>query len=182
MTMALLFNKWFLLLSITLFANPAYKRGVDGQDLAYVPHPIHVSVTELNHNAAEKTLEISCKLFTDDFEKVLAQNYKTKVDLTNPPDKAQMEKLVNDYIHKHLSILADGQALTYTALGFEKDQDVVYSYFQVDNIKSVKNISITNTLMYDLFTDQIGVMHVTIGGTRKSGKVDYPAKELMLSF
>ena len=36
--------------------------------------------------------------------------------------------------------------------------------------------------MYDLFSDQIGVVHVTIGGVRKSGKVDYPAKELALSF
>ena len=41
-------------------------------------HPFHVSVVEINHNATDKTLEISCKIFTDDFEKVLAQNYKTK--------------------------------------------------------------------------------------------------------
>ena len=30
-------------------------------------HPLHVSVIEINHNAADKTLEISCKIFTDDF-------------------------------------------------------------------------------------------------------------------
>lgn len=180
--MTLWLNKWFLLLCTGLFTGPVYApTGMARFPVAGL-HPIHVSVTEINHNAAEKTLEISCKLFTDDFERVLAQNYRTKVDLTNPPDKAQMEKIVNDYIHKHLSIQADGQPTSYTALGFEKDQDVVYSYFQVDNIKSIKNITITNTLMYDLFSDQIGVMHVTIGGVRKSGKVDYPAKELALSF
>jgi hypothetical protein len=145
-------------------------------------HPIHLSVTEINHNAGEKTLEISCKIFTDDFERVLAQNYKTKVDLTNPPDKAAMEKLVNDYVQKHLSIKADGKPVAFTALGFEKDQDVVYSYFQVDNIASVKSIGLTNTLMYDLFEDQISLIHVTVGGKRKSGKLDYPAKETSFSF
>ena len=36
-------------------------------------HPIYVSVTEIEHNAKDKTLEISCKIFTDDFEKTLAQ-------------------------------------------------------------------------------------------------------------
>src|SRR6267378_1432289 len=51
-------------------------------------HPFHVSVVEVNHNAADKTFEISCKIFTDDLEKVLAQNYKTRVDLINPPNKA----------------------------------------------------------------------------------------------
>lgn len=39
-------------------------------------HPFHVSVIEINHNAADKTLEISCKIFTDDFEKILAKNYQ----------------------------------------------------------------------------------------------------------
>jgi hypothetical protein len=43
-------------------------------------HPFHVSVVEINHNETDKTLEISCKIFIDDFEKVLAQNYKVKVD------------------------------------------------------------------------------------------------------
>ena len=179
--MAIWLNKWFLLLGISLFAGPLQKP-VAVPQAKRIPHPIHLSVTEINHNAAEKTLEISCKLFTDDFEKVLARNYKTKVDLTNPPNKAEMEKLVNDYVHKHLSLQADGQPLAFTALGFEKDQDVVYSDFQCDNIKSLKSITITNTLMYDLFTDQIGVMHVTAGGERKSAKLDYPEKERGFSF
>ena len=63
-------------------------------------HPFHVSVVEINHNATDKTLEISCKIFTDDFEKVLAQNYKTKVDLTNPPaaDRKAMDSVVKKYI------------------------------------------------------------------------------------
>ena len=29
-------------------------------------HPIFVSVTEIEHNNKDKTLEISCKIFTDD--------------------------------------------------------------------------------------------------------------------
>ena len=32
-------------------------------------HPFHVSVVEIEHNAEDKSLEISCKIFTDDFEK-----------------------------------------------------------------------------------------------------------------
>ena len=39
-------------------------------------HPIFVSVTEIEHNAKDKTLEISCKIFTDDFEKTLRLTYK----------------------------------------------------------------------------------------------------------
>ena len=62
------------------------------------PHPFHVSVVEIEHNTPDKSLEISCKIFTDDFEKVLAETYKTKVDLINSPNKAAMDSLIKEKI------------------------------------------------------------------------------------
>ena len=151
-------------------------------------HPFHVSVVEINHNAADKTLEISCKIFTDDFEKVLAQNYpqdaahKVKVDLINPPNKAAMDTLVKKYIYSHLSLSADGKPVKLSYIGFEREAEAVYGYVQVDNISSVKKIDITNKLMYDLFADQINLMHVIVGGNRKSTKLDYPETQASFSF
>jgi hypothetical protein len=145
-------------------------------------HPLHVSVTEINHNAGDQTLEISCKLFTDDFEKVLTQNYKTKVDLINPPDRPAMEKLVNDFIHTHLAIKGDGKPVQFTYLGYEKDNDAIYSYFQADDIAAVKKLEITNLILHELFTDQINLMHITVGGKRKSTKLDYPDTKAVFSF
>src|SRR5436189_6373148 len=97
-------------------------------------HPYYISVVEINHNATDKTLEISCKIFTNDFEAILEKNYKTKVDLVNPKDKASTEKLVNDYVTKHLSFKADGKSLRLSYLGYEKQDEAIYSYFQVDSI------------------------------------------------
>jgi hypothetical protein len=145
-------------------------------------HPFHVSVVEINHNATDKTLEISCKIFTDDFEKVLAQNYKTKVDLINPPDRKAMDSVVKKYIFSHLSIAVDGRTVTLSYLGFEKDNEAVYSYVQVDNVPSVKKIELTNKLMQDMFTDQVNIMHVIVNGNRKSTKLDYPNTVASISF
>lgn len=145
-------------------------------------HPYHVSVVEVNHNAADKTLEITCKIFTDDFEKVLAQNYKTKVDLINPPDKPAMDSVVKKYIVSHLSVTADGKPGNLVYLGFERDAEAVYSYVQVENISSVKKIDIVAKLMHDLFTDQINIIHVTVNGNRKSTKLDYPTVNASINF
>jgi hypothetical protein len=145
-------------------------------------HPFHVSVVEINHNATDKTLEISCKIFTDDFEKVLAQNYKTKVDLINPPVRKAMDSLVKKYVMAHLSIKADGKLVSFSYLGFEKENEAVYSYFQVNNIPSVKKVELTDKLMQDIFTDQINMMHVIVGGNRKSTKLDYPESEAVFNF
>lgn len=152
---------------------------------AYRPmpnHPLHLSVVEINHNPGEKTLEISCKIFTDDFEKILAKNYQTRVDLITPADRKPMDKLISDYIAKHLSVAADGKQLTFSYLGFERENEVIYSYVQVENVATVSRIDVVNTLMHDMFDDQINMMHVIVGGKRKSSKLDYPGSKLTVSF
>ncbi len=152
---------------------------------AYRPapaHPLHLSVVEVNHNAAEKTLEISCKIFTDDFERILAKNYKTRVDLITPADRQAMDKLVSDYIFRHLSISADGKPQQLSYLGFERENEVIYSYVQVENIPAVSKIDLVNTLMHDMFDDQINMMHVIVGGKRKSSKLDYPGSRWSVAF
>jgi len=165
--------KWLLLSVLGLFLSSSRPPS---------PHPFHVSVIEINHNPSDKNLEISCKIFTDDFEKVLIQNYKTKVDLINPPDRKAIDKLIFDYINTHLSIKTDGKPAILTYVGFERENDAIFAYVQADNIPSVKNIDIGNRIMYDFFDDQTNLMHVVVGGSRKSTKLEYPSKEANFIF
>ena len=146
------------------------------------PHPFHVSVVEIEHNSGDKTLEISCKIFTDDFENALAKNYKTKVDLINPPNKAAMDTLVKKYILSHLSIRANGRPVVFSYLGHENEKEAAYGYLEVENISSVSKLEIINTLMHDEFIDQVNIMHVKVGGNRKSTKLDYPDKEAVFTW
>jgi len=183
--MVTLLNKWFFILLIPagLYIGERIheEKPLFTERFFNSLHPIHVSVTEINHNAADKTLEISVRIFTDDFEKVLAQNYKTRVDLINP-DKKAMDKLVSDYIKTNLTIRADSKPVNFSYLGFEKEDEVINSYLQVDNITTVTKIELVDKLMHDLFTDQTNLIHVTVGGKRKSMKLDYPDKEAVFIF
>jgi hypothetical protein len=145
-------------------------------------HPFHVSVVEVNHNAADKTLEISCKIFTDDFEKTLAKKYNAKVDLTSPPDKAVMDTLVKKYLLSHLSLKANGRPVSFSYVGFENEKEAVYGYIQADNIPSLNKLEIVSSIMYDSFDDQANIFHVTVNGNRKSTKLNYPDKEAVISF
>ncbi|MBL7748756.1 MAG: hypothetical protein JNM19_15065 [Chitinophagaceae bacterium] len=146
------------------------------------PHPFHVSVVEVNHNAADKTLEISCKIFTDDFEKVLAKNYKAKTDLINPPNKAAMDSLVKRYLFSHLSIKANGKPVTFSYLGFENENEAAYGYIEVENVPSVTKLEVSTNIMYDLFEDQLNILHITVGGNRKSTRLSYPEKEAVFNY
>ena len=145
-------------------------------------HPIFVSVTEMELNAKEKTLELSCKLFTDDFEKTLRLNYHTQVDLINPKDRIAMDKLVNDYIQKHLKITADGRLLNLKYLGYELIEEGIYAYFESQNIEKLNNVSVFNNLLYEYSKEQMGLVHITVNGNRKSTKLNYPADRATIQF
>ena len=101
--MALLWFKWFVPF---LLLTPITDKKNEPK-----PHPFYLSVVEINHNNKDKTLEISCKLFAEDLEEIINKNYKTKLDLTDSKQQDQVNKFINDYIHKHLSLNADGKPL-----------------------------------------------------------------------
>ena len=138
---------------------------------ANLHHPIFVSVTEIEHNAKEKTLEISCKIFTDDFEKTLRAAYKTHIDLLDEKIKPSMDKFVNDYVQRHLKIVVDGKIVALKYLGFEKIDEGIYSYYQADNVIKPKKIEVTDNVLLEFNPQQINLVHVIVAGERKSTKL-----------
>jgi hypothetical protein len=172
--MAAILYKWFLLLSLT---------GQPVKVPATVNHPFFISVTEIEHNAKEKTLEISCKIFTDDFEKTLRQNYAgTPVDLINVKNKVAMERIVNDYIQRHFSVKVDDKNVTLKFIGFQRQEEAVYSFFEVENIPMVKKLSVTDNLLYDYKKEQVSMVHVTAGGNLKSIRMNNPDDKYVFEF
>ena len=150
-------------------------------------HPYYISVVEINHSAANKMLEISCKIFTDDFENTLRKDYPqdaahTRIDLANPADKGAMDKLVNDYIRKHLSFKVDGKAVDFSYVGYEKEDIATDCYFEVDHVPAVKTIDVTNSILHDFSDQQINIIHCIVGGKRQSTKLDYPKTEASFSW
>ena len=172
--------KWLLIpvFSVSLFTN-GEKYDVNAEETT---HPLHLATVEIDHNATDKTLEITCKTFWDDFETILTKMNKSRVDLTSDKSVEENNKKIFEYIKSHLQITVDGKAVQMNFVGYEKEDVVVYSYLQVDNISSVKKVTIVNSIMHDMFEDQVEIIHMIVNGNRKSTKLDYPAKNAEFSF
>ena len=138
-------------------------------------HPFHVSVIELNHNASAGTLEIQCKVFTDDFESVLSKLYKRKIDLTNKAMHAAMDSLVERYALSHVLVKVNGKLLTENYIGFEQDKEAVYVYVELSQVPvPIKEAEVNASLLYEQYEDQINIVHFSSGGKRKSVKLENP--------
>ncbi|KQM79184.1 hypothetical protein ASE74_01040 [Pedobacter sp. Leaf216] len=149
---------------------------------AGIKHPLHVSTTEVNFNAKDKTLEISCKIFSDDFEAILAKMYKQKTDLSNPNMKNAMDELVKKYLLSHLQVKANGKPVVMNYIGFEIDHEATNIYLEVEKIPAIKSVEVNDTILYDMFDDQMSIVHIVKGNNRKSTKILYPDKKFSANF
>jgi hypothetical protein len=160
---------------------PAPSAAIDGIKKVAV-HPYYVSVTEINHNQKEKTLEITCKIFIDDMEDVLKLNFNTPVNLSDSKQQLKNDKLISDYIRKNLNIAPNQKTGNLEFVGYEKDSESVFCYFEMLNVSSIKSLQVSNSLLQDLTDKQINIMHVLVNGTRKSYKLDFPQKLAKFTF
>jgi len=149
---------------------------------AGIKHPLHVSTTEVSFNARDKTLEISCRIFSDDFEAILAKLYKQKTDLSNQNMKKAMDELVKKYLLSHLQLKANGKAVAMNYIGFEIDHEATNIYLEVEKIAAIKSVEVNDTILYDMFDDQMSIVHVVKGTNRKSTKILYPENKFVANF
>jgi hypothetical protein len=158
--------------------------GITGKDTTKSSnkHPFHLSSTELNYNSKENTLELSCRIFTDDLEAALSKNYKVKTDLSNTSKHKDMDLLVKKYALSNLALRANGKMLGLNYLGFEKDNEAIVVYLESEPVKGLKKLETTNSILYDQYDDESNIIHVTFNGSRKSSKLDYPEKKLLTDF
>lgn len=146
------------------------------------PHPLHVSTTDINYNAKDKSLEVICRIFTDDFEAVLASNSNQKIDLLNSRSKKEMDVLVAKYLKSHLSYRINNRIAEANYVGYEVDKEAVNVYLEIPGVGSVQTLAITNSILFDRFDDQMNIVHVEKSGVRKSAKVNFPQRQLFISF
>lgn len=142
-----------------------------------------MSVTEIEHNAREKSLEINCKIFTNDLEAQLKKDNKEKIDLLNPAMKSKMNVVIEKYLQNHLRIAVNDNVISKMKfIGFEQNEDAIVSYLEVDGVSSVKKIKVENSILYEFSNQQINLIHVIVNGNRKSFKLDNPDNKAVFNF
>ncbi len=137
-------------------------------------HPVFVTVTQIDYNQKQNTLETSTKLFTDDFERALRQDCNCEVDILSNKNQALNDSLIKKYFNKKYSLLADGKAAQIDYLGHEKDKANVFVYTEAAIPKGAKKIVINQNLLFEAFSEQIGIVHLTQGDITESVKLQNP--------
>lgn len=145
-------------------------------------HPFYVSVTEIKHNAKNKTIEISSKIFFDDLEQQIENENHVQIDIIKPKDKAKVDLLIANYVKRHLQIKVDGKVLAMNYVGYEIQEDAAWCYFEIPKVNKVKEIEINDNILFQLHKEQINMLNVVVEGKRQSTKLDAPEGKVVFKF
>lgn len=144
-------------------------------------HPLHVSTLDVNYGS-EGRLEVVCTIFTDDFESALSEHFSAKTDLSAPALHEKMNVFVKKYIDDHLLISSNSKTAALQYLGFEKDREAVNVYLESEKIPVPQKIEVQISLLYNIFKDQMNILHVTVNNKRNSTKLDFPQRNSVFEY
>ncbi|MBZ9728859.1 hypothetical protein LB467_04105 [Salegentibacter sp. JZCK2] len=147
------------LILASFFLLSAFKSGA---------HEFYLSVTEIEYNNEEQSLQIITRVFIDDFQNVLNERYDADIQLSQEEEKGAVTDNISKYLTQKLRLNANDQDLQLNYLGKEYDADQLVLYIEVENVASFNQIEVTNEILTDLFDDQKNVVHVKVNGKTKS--------------
>jgi len=137
--------------------------------LFWLPHPIHVSVTEVVYNEKTKSLQITSRIFIDDLElSVRKQVGQNNLDLMEPKSGKTTDQLLQVYLSEHIKINLDGKRVKINFLAHEVEDLAIICYLEIENVKKLKTLDVTNTVIQDIHEDQSNLIHITYKGPVKS--------------
>lgn len=137
----------------------------------YDLHPYHVSVCDVEYNAAAKSLQITHHIFLDDLEETLVAYGGKPLDIINPESKLERDKLIEAYILENFSVTVNGKLNTLEYLGHEVEGDGLYAYIEMKGVRKMKSISVSNTMLMSKFDDQVNLVHVNYQDKIRSMKL-----------
>lgn len=148
--------------------------------LSFFLHPFYLSLTEIKDNPTNHTLEISIRIFTDDFEKTLKSSHLGTFDLTHPKSKKEAGLAIDQYLNHHFYLEINGKKQILQFIGFETEENACWNYFQIINVKSKLSKSqyhIHNDILYEVHVEQMNLINFQVGGEKTSVKLEYPISD-----
>jgi hypothetical protein len=149
-------------------------------------HPIHLSITEIDHNEKSKALQITMRIFIDDLELSIRKKLNNQeLDLLEPGNGKTTDDLVRDYLMESVKFKVDKKAVRMNYIGHEIEGPAMICYVEIGNIKKFTTIEVTNRVILETHDDQSNLVNVNYHDKVKSvrltndqptASVTFPAK------
>lgn len=131
-------------------------------------HEFHASKCLIEYQSDEKAIQISLHLFIDDVEEALRRQGADKLFLCSEKESKPAGVYLERYLRQNLQLKLDGKERAFRFVGKEASDDWMgmWCYLEVDEVSAFKELSLTNTLLTEAFSDQKNLVSI-VGPNRQ---------------
>ena len=134
-------------------------------------HPLHVSMTNLDYNPGDETCIVSVKVFSDDFAAILRKKYGSELLKERDTIRKEDATIFNLYIQENLRISLNGELVSTNSWRMDSvknNYEASWLYYSFEFGELLQEVSIRNTIFFDLFNDQKNLMVIGNGKKEKA--------------
>jgi hypothetical protein len=137
--------------------------------LSTLYHEYYVGVFKADYYPKEQRIELTARLFTDDFEQALSASAGKKISLDNPD---LHNKLIAQYCTQKMQFTANATKITWRFVGVESDPDVTHVYLEAENLGVIKELQVDIRVFFETLPSQINIFHLRTNGQTQSAYFD----------
>lgn len=150
--------------------------------MSFTMHKYYVSMCEIQYLPERQTMQIILGVFIDDMELTLNKNHNTILNLATEKEVENVDAIYMEYLQRHFIISVNGTKLNYTLIGKEYENDIVRFYLEIDGIKSMNSLEVTNTTLFRDFQDQRNIIKIQVKKFHKTFYLDRKNDKGLLKF
>lgn len=140
---------------LVVFLLPAARTGF--------AHPLHTTLTRLSYDAATRTLNVSVRVFADDFGDAVIGRERADVRAA-PSDSATLR-----YLTGRLALQrAGGGAIALQWCGMRRDGETLLLCLRAVGQPSPAGVRMRNALLGEKFADQVNIVQASYGGATRT--------------
>ena len=145
-------------------------------------HKYYVSVTQVNYVPKEKAVQMISRLFVNDIEKVLQENYNDTLVLAGPHEPDKVNTYLKDYFNSRFVVKINGKPSIINFIGKEYDGDIMKCYLEIKDVDQIHSFEIRDEVLFDLTESQKNIIKTDINGEQKSFILNLDTKKKVLNF
>ena len=131
-------------------------------------HPYYVSTLEIDYRPNRAALQITLRVFTDDWQLMLNTHYDKNLRLDPDTDKEQVVSHSTDYLQQYLELNLNNINVTPIVLGKEYQNDQLVLYLEVTGVAELQTLAVSNRILFAELEGQQNIVRIKTPTKRKS--------------
>lgn len=130
-------------------------------------HEFHSSIAEAEYKKESNSLQVSLRVFTDDFN--LALKNQTGEDFNEEFQSEEAFKAIQSYLIRHFALVSTNKEVRVPEyVGSEMYIDATWLYFEIFDVENPSAYQVYNKVLISEFEDQTNVVNIIHPGKRRS--------------